>query len=125
MNTIAYFEIQASKPEKLVEFYRAVFDWKFTKEEKMQIEYYRIETDGMYGGLLKRPAKTPPMEYGTNAFTCSVQVDDFDLTANKIQSQGGQVALPKFAVPGKCWQGYFIDTDNNVFGIFQADKNAK
>ena len=25
--------------------------------------------------------------------------------------------MPKFAVPGRCWQGYFLDPDHNVFGI--------
>lgn len=38
---------------------------------------------------------------------------------------GGKVALAKFAVPGKCWQGYFLDTDGNVFGIFEVDDQAK
>jgi predicted enzyme related to lactoylglutathione lyase len=125
MNKIAYFEIQATNPEELATFYREVFGWKFTKAEKMPIEYYRIETDGMNGGLLKRPAKTPPLGHGTNAFTCSVMVDNFDKTAELIMKNGGQIALPKFAVPGKCWQGYFLDTDNNTFGIFQVDENAK
>jgi len=32
--------------------------------------------------------------------------------------------MAKFAVPGRCWQGYFLDTDNNVFGIFEVDGNA-
>lgn len=125
MNTIAYFEIQGTNPEKAIDFYRNVFGWKFTKEESLPIEYYRIETNGMRGGLLKRPAKTPPQECGTNAFTCSVMVDNFDKTAELILKNGGQIVLPKFAVPGKCWQGYFIDSDNNVFGIFQVDENAK
>jgi hypothetical protein len=35
------------------------------------------------------------------------------------------VALPKFAVPGKCWQGYFIDLDGNTFGIFEVDEGAR
>jgi uncharacterized protein len=33
--------------------------------------------------------------------------------------------LPKFAVPGVCWQGYFIDTEGNTFGIFQPDPAAR
>jgi uncharacterized protein len=28
-------------------------------------------------------------------------------------------------VPGTCWQGYFIDTEGNTFGIFQVDEEAK
>jgi len=126
MNTIAYFEIQASEPKKLVAFYKNIFGWNFVKDDLVPIEYYRMtNTDGILGAILKRPAKTPPSECGTNAFTCSVEVSDFDETAKKILANGGQVALPKFAIPGRCWQGYFIDTDNNVFGIFQADENAK
>jgi hypothetical protein len=28
-------------------------------------------------------------------------------------------------VPGVCWQGYFLDTESNVFGIFQPDPAAR
>ncbi len=125
MNTIAYFEIQASHPDKAITFYRNVFGWKFFKEELLPIEYYQIQAAGINGGLLKRPAKTPPPEFGTNAFTCSVMVDNFDEIAKKILDNGGRIALPKFAVPGKCWQGYFLDNEGNTFGIFQVDETAK
>lgn len=125
MNTISFFEIQSSEPERDMVFYATIFGWKFTKQTFAPVEYYHIETEGMFGGLLKRPAKTPPTGFGTNAFTCSIQVADFDNTANEILNMGGQIALPKFAVQGRCWQGYFIDLDNNVFGIFEVDEKAK
>ncbi len=125
MNTIVYFEIQTTEPKSAIDFYKKIFGWKFEKQEGTPIEYWHIQTGGISGGLLKRPAKTPPQEFGTNAFVCSVEVNDFDIIASQILNSGGNVALPKFAVPGKCWQGYFIDTDGNTFGIFQADSNAK
>ncbi|MES1215873.1 MAG: VOC family protein [Bacteroidota bacterium] len=125
MNNVAYFEIQASDPKSLIAFYKNIFGWTFVKEEYVPIEYYQVQNAGINGGLLKRPANTPPTQYGTNAFTCSILVESFDKTAELILTNGGQVALPKFAIPGRCWQGYFIDTDNNVFGIFQPDENAK
>jgi predicted enzyme related to lactoylglutathione lyase len=124
MNTIAYFEIQSSHPEREVAFYKAVFGWTFVKDELLPIEYYRIETACMNGGLLQRPAAVPPDECGTNAFTCSIQVENFDKTCALILEAGGRIALPKFAIPGRCWQGYFIDTDNNTFGIFEINKEA-
>lgn len=108
-----------------VEFYRTIFGWKFTKQEFIPIEYYRIDTDTIFGGLLKRPAQIPPPQSGTNAFTCSIQVANFDEIANNILALGGQVALPKFAIPGRCWQGYFVDLDGNTFGLFEVDENAK
>ena len=124
MNSVAFFEIQATNPTKLIAFYKTVFGWGFERQTSVLIEYYQITSAGINGGLLKRPSKTPPLEYGTNAFACSIMVNDFDKTAEKIIKNGGLVALPKFAVPGKCWQGYFIDPDNNVFGLFQVDANA-
>lgn len=125
MNTVSFFEIQADDVEKARVFYTAVFGWQFEKQEGLQIEYWQIKTDGINGGLLKRPAPKPAAEQGTNAFTCSMRVENFDETAAKIEQAGGMVALPKFAVPGKCWQGYFLDTDGNTFGIFEVDERAQ
>ena len=124
MNTVGFFEIQSSDPPREMAFYKAIFGWNFIRQELVPIEYYLIKTDTIYGGLLKRPAARPPDASGTNAFVCSIQVENFDRTSNSIILQGGRIAMPKFAVPGRCWQGYFLDTDQNVFGIFEVDENA-
>ena len=125
MNTVAYFEIQSSEPPREIRFYEAVFGWKFSREPASPVEYYRIQTNGIHGGLLKRPASVPPTNCGTNAFVVSLQVENYDSVNDLILKHGGVVALPKFAVPGRCWQGYYIDQDNNTFGIFEVDENAK
>ena len=125
MNGIGYFEIQSSDPGRDIKFYEAIFGWKFIKENFVPIEYYRIETNNMNGDLLKRPAQVPPPQSGTNAFVCSIQVENFDKTNDLILKNNGQVALPKFAIPGRCWQGYYLDLDRNTFGIFEVDENAK
>jgi predicted enzyme related to lactoylglutathione lyase len=125
MNTIGYFEIQSAEPAREMAFYGNVFGWKFIRQEFVPIEYYLIETNSIYGGLLKRPAQVPPASHGTNAFVCSVQVEDFDATAALILANGGIIAMPKFAILGRCWQGYFVDADNNTFGIFEVNENAR
>lgn len=125
MNNIVYFEIQSSNPPRDIDFYQTVFGWKFTKVEGLPVEYYQIETENMSGGLLKRPAEVPPTHCGTNAFTCSVLVENFDAASDKILAAGGQIAMPKFSIPGRCWQGYFLDLDQNTFGLVEADENAK
>ena len=63
MNSVGYFEIQSSKPKREIKFYETVFGWKFIKENFVPIEYYRIETNAISGGLLERPAQTPPSEF--------------------------------------------------------------
>ncbi len=130
MNRVVHFEIQADNPERAMRFYKDVFDWTFQRWGDQP--YWIIVTaeegskePGINGGLLTRPAKTPAQECGTNAYTCTVQVNNFDETAKKIEAAGGLVAMPKFALPGMAWQGYFLDTEGNVFGVHQPDKNAK
>jgi uncharacterized protein len=120
----SYFEIQATDPERVAEFYSAVFGWTFVEQPQMQPRYFRIESAGLQGGLLERPLPAPVAPSGTNAFVCSMQVEDFDATARAILANGGTVALERFAVPGRCWQGYFLDCDGNVFGIFEVDEQA-
>jgi len=54
-----------------------------------------------------------------------VQVDDFDAVAEQILAAGGVVALPKTALMGVAWQGYFQDTEGNTFGLHQPDPDAR
>ena len=52
-------------------------------------------------------------------------VPSVDEYSAKVEKLGGKIVVPKSAVPG--W-GYFaicMDTENNVFGIFEADYTAK
>jgi predicted enzyme related to lactoylglutathione lyase len=125
MNAPSYFEIQADDTARAVEFYRGLFGWSFSRVESSPVEYSSIATEGSRGGLLKRPVAAPPLQSGTNAFVCSMEVNDYDRVARDILARGGIVAMPKFAVPGVCWQGYFVDPDGNTFGIFQPDPGAK
>lgn len=124
MNNVAYFEIQANEPEELATFYTEVFGWLFAKDPTIPVDYWRIQSDGMLGGLLKRPSPASSSEKGANAFVCSIMVEHFDTTAQKIMREGGKTVVNKFAVLGKCWQGYFVDPQGNAFGIFEVDEKA-
>lgn len=131
MNRVVHFEIQASDPEQAAKFYREVFGWEITKWEGGSMEYWMVMTapkdskePGINGGLLRRPCPAPKPEQGTNAYVCTMQVENYDAMAEKILAAGGIVAMPKFALPGMAWQGYFLDTEGNTFGIHQPDPNA-
>jgi uncharacterized protein len=124
MASIGYFEIQADDPARAMAFYGSIFGWTFTPSTTAPIPYWEIGDAGIMGGLLGRPAPVPDPPAGTNAFVCSPEVADFDAAAAAILAAGGAVALPKFAVPGRCWQGYFLDPEGNTFGIFEPDESA-
>jgi predicted enzyme related to lactoylglutathione lyase len=46
-------------------------------------------------------------------------------TIEENLAEGGTIAQPKFALIGMAWQGYFLDTEGNTFGLHQADSKAK
>ncbi len=131
MNRVVHFEIQADNPERAAKFYKHIFGWNIEKWDSPTMEYWMVMTAdkdskelGINGGLLKRSTKMPSHECGANSFVCTVLVDDFDKMAKKIHDAGGKVAMPKFAIAGMAWQGYFLDTEGNTFGIHEADENA-
>lgn len=131
-NRVVHFEIQAEDIERAKKFYAQVFGWEFQGWPMGPTTYWAIMTapkdstePGINGGFVQRPCPPPKLEQGTNAYTCTVQVDNFDEIAKKIEAAGGKVAMPKFALAGMAWQGYFIDTEGNTFGVHQADKEAR
>ncbi len=132
MNRVVHFEIYANDAERAKLFYQQVFGWKFEKYEGNGWEYWMVMTaepeskePGINGGLVQRTTDAPAAASGSNAFVCTVQVDNFDVIAEKIKTAGGKVALPKGAIEGMAWQGYFIDTEGNTFGLYQPDENAR
>lgn len=132
MNRVVHFEIQAEDPERAARFYRDVFGWTIEKWDSPDMEYWMVMTaekdskePGINGGLLRRKGGTPTEGQSVNAYVCTMQVENFDATAQKITAAGGIVALPKMAIAGMAWQGYFKDTEGNIFGIHQTDPNAK
>lgn len=127
---VVHFEIHAADPERAIEFYRSAFGWEFPKWME-EPEYWGVMTapegsdePGINGGLLRRRGGDPAEGAAVNAFVCTVQVDSFDETHGKIVEAGGTVAVPKHAIPGMAWQGYYKDPEGNIFGVHEADPSA-
>ncbi|MGZ4520870.1 MAG: VOC family protein [Mycobacteriaceae bacterium] len=130
MSRVVHFEIQADDVERAKAFYTNVFDWHFEDYGKFTgSTYWGIVTGpedqpGINGGLLQRPAPAPAVGQGANGFVCTVGVSDYDETERRVIEAGGQVALAKTALTGMAWQGYYVDTEGNTFGIHQPDPEA-
>lgn len=131
MSRVLHFEIQADDVERAKAFYAAVFGWEYEDYSSAVggAVYWGIITGpedlpGINGGLLPRPAPVPAGHAGTNAYVCTIGIGDYDATEAAILAAGGQVALPKMALTGMAWQGYYLDTEGNTFGIHQPDPDA-
>jgi predicted enzyme related to lactoylglutathione lyase len=126
-----HFEIQVDDVERAKAFYAAALGWSYQDwSAQAGTTYWGISTGpadqlGIDGGLLQRPALVPGEGQGTNAFVCTVAVEDYDATERRILEAGGRVALPKAALVGMAWQGYYLDTEGNTFGIHQPDPDAR
>lgn len=127
-NLVVHFEIHASEPQKLVDFYSALLGWTFTRFG--ETPYWTIDTGegaignvagtaghGINGGLVERQGPRPETGAPVNGCNIVVGVDDVDgLMARGIEL-GGTEALAAQDWPGIGRGGYLLDPDGNVFGL--------
>ncbi len=136
MNRIIHFEIQAGDPKRAVKFYKDVFGWEINEwvipgvEIKDENRYCLVTTGpetepGINGGLMFRQGPAPIEGQPVNAYVCAIGVANLDEYVDKVLKAGGSIALPKMAVKGIGWLAYCKDTENNIFGMMQEDKNAQ
>ncbi len=123
MPTIAHFDLPADDLERAKKFYEKLFDWKFNQVPG-PMPYYLIETadlggnPGVGGGMGKRGA---PDQRIMNYFG----VSSVEESIAKVEKLGGKIIMPRTAVPGWGYLAICIDTENNTFGLWEEDKNAK
>lgn len=117
---IVHFELPADDPKRCMAFYTGVFGWTFDKWDG-PTEYWMVKTGegaGIDGGLMarQRPGQQP------NNVIAVASVDD---VAKAIVAAGGVEVAPKMTIPGIGYAAYFLDTEQNAFGVIQFDERAK
>jgi predicted enzyme related to lactoylglutathione lyase len=122
MPRICHFDIPADNPARAQKFYSEIFGWKFAKWDG-PMEYWMVNTGddkqpGINGGLSKRM----PGQIGV---TNTIDVTSVDEFAKKILSHGGMILVPKMAIQTVGYFAQCMDTEGNIFGIIEFDKNAK
>jgi uncharacterized protein len=136
MPTIVHFEIPADDIERAKKFYNNLFGWKIEKwpgtdNSKLTsaatgqpIEYWMINTTddkgnkAVGGGMMKR-------QMAEHHITNYINVNSIDEYTSKVEEAGGKVVAPKHAVPGMGYFALCLDTENNVFAIWESDESAK
>jgi predicted enzyme related to lactoylglutathione lyase len=117
-----HFEIPADNPERIIAFYQTVFGWTVQKWDG-PMPYWMVTTGpdgepGINGGIMpKRDPRQPCVN--------TVGVANVDEAVATVTANGGQIALPKMAIPGVGWLAYGKDPEGNIFGMMQPDTNAK
>lgn len=128
-NLVVHFEIHASEPQRLIDFYSELLGWTFTQWG--DTPYWTIDTGdgaignttgtpgaGINGGLTQRQG--PPPEAGAPVNGCNfvVGVDGSidDLMKRGIEL-GAAEAVPAEDMEGIGRGGYLTDPDGNLFGM--------
>ena len=121
MERIIHFEIPTDKPKEAMAFYENVFGWNY--HQWGEHEYWLTTTGedskpGINGAIMRKKDPKQPV-------VNSINVVDIDKSIAAVEANGGKVVVPKATLPGVGYLAYFMDLDNNIFGIIQDDKNAK
>jgi len=121
MPRVVHFEIAVDDPDRAAKFYSGVFGWEFTKWDGPQ-DYWLARTGGpdqpgIDGALMHRQAD----EHIVN----TIDVPSVDEFSTRVTANGGQIVVPKMAVPGIGYIAYFKDTEGNMFGMMEMDATAQ
>jgi predicted enzyme related to lactoylglutathione lyase len=126
-NLVVHFEIHASEPQRLIDFYGTLLGWKFTQFGDMP--YWSIDTGegaagidtpgrGINGGLTQRMGSAPEPGAPVNGCDVVVGVDgNVDEVFQQGLDLGGTEALPLSDMEGIGRVGYLLDPDGNIFGL--------
>jgi predicted enzyme related to lactoylglutathione lyase len=120
--SIVWFEIPADNPGRAKKFYNGMFGWKVNPMPHMD-DYNHIDTGGADaspdGAIMKRmcPEQQGYMNY--------IMVASVDKASAKVQKLGGKVHRAKTAVPGMGYFAICLDTENNVFAVWERNEKAK
>jgi predicted enzyme related to lactoylglutathione lyase len=122
MSRVIHFEIPAAEPDRAAAFYGKVFGWKFDKWPG-PMEYWMVVTGkdderGINGGMMRKPG-------GIASTTNTIGVASVDDSVAAVQEAGGKNIMPKTPIPAVGYFAYCEDTEGNVFGVMEADPNAK
>jgi predicted enzyme related to lactoylglutathione lyase len=125
-----HFEIHADDPERAIAFYRSVFDWKIERWGASEPPYWLVRTGedgtpGIDGGLMKRMGPPPADMQPLNSHLNTIDVPDLENFTRKVGGAGGKQVVKRMPIKGVGWLAYFKDTEGNLFGLMQADPNAK
>lgn len=126
MNRPVHFEIHASDPLGLMDFYEKLLGW--TAVPMVEGVVWALRTGegprGLDGAIVRRQGARAPIGQPINSFCCTMEVADLDAKLELGLRLGAQLAMDKFGIPGMGWTAYLIDPDGNVFGLHQPGSGA-
>ena len=130
-NLVVHFEIHATQPQVLVDFYSSLLGWKFERYGEM--DYWSIDTGegsvrnvpqqaghGINGGLTRRQGPAPTPGGPVTGADLVIAVDDVDTTFARGLQLGGTESMAPNDMQGVGRIAYLLDPDGNPFGLLSS-----
>lgn len=114
---ISWSELTTSNPQAAVEFYGALFGWQFDVMPMPEGTYYVASNQGeKIAGIMQAPPDIAHLPANWGQY---VTVKDIDETAHQITALGGNIIVPKTAIPSVGEFILFQDPQGAVLSVIQ------
>jgi len=119
MNPVGWFEIYVDDLPRATKFYETVLNKKLTKLDapsgELLMMSFPMEKDasGATGALVKMDG----VKAGGNSTVVYFVSDDCANEASRVESAGGKIMKPKFAIGPYGFITLAFDTEGNLFGV--------
>jgi predicted enzyme related to lactoylglutathione lyase len=122
MARVVHFEITADDPERAVRFYSQAFGWFVQKWQEPE-DYWDCSTGeeaerGINGAIMRRSGS------GGDVIV-TVDVENLDEAVRRVEEAGGELVQERHTIPYVGYHAYCRDTEGNVFGVLEADPEAR
>lgn len=123
---MTHFAIHIDDIDRAKHFYEEVFDWGFASygpPDFLQIKTDKTENAELIGALQSR--NYSPVKEKIIGLECTISVENVDEIIERVENNGGQILMPKTAIPYVGWIVKFLDTEGNLVCAMQTDVRAK
>jgi len=125
-NKVTHFAIHIDDMDRAKIFYEGVFDWGFASYGPT--DFFQIKVDKTEGGELIGALQSrnySPVKEKIIGLECTISVGNVDEIIKRVEDKGGQILMPKTAIPYVGWITKFLDTEGNLVCAMQSDNSAR
>lgn len=125
-NKLTHFAIHIDDVDRAKDFYGGVFEWGFSSygpTDFLQIKADQSENGELIGALQSRHYL--PVKEKLIGLECTISVENVEEIIRRVESKGGEILMPKTAIPYVGWITKFLDTEGNLICAMQYDPAAR
>jgi predicted enzyme related to lactoylglutathione lyase len=115
-NPVMHWQILTKQPQKLEEFYSALFGWKISGDNALG--YKQVDTaseEGIHGGFWPISEKE-----GHSMVQLFIRVDDLKASVKNAEKLGAHIIIPPQTLPGGDEMAVAVDPDGIPFAMFRG-----